>query len=110
MVDPVVLAVVSSAVTQLALKVIEGSSSEAGKDLWKAVKKRLGWATNPPVDSLSIEIANRLKDDEKLTNEVTDLLKGKPSEVGAASALVARIEASKVVVAHTMTVEGDFRM
>lgn len=77
MVDPVILAVVTSALTQLASKAAEGSASEAGKDLWKAVMKRLGWSTDPSLENLSLNIAKRLKDDEELANDLTSLLKAK---------------------------------
>ena len=110
MVDPVILAVVTSALTQLASKAAEGSASEAGKDLWKAVMKRLGWSTDPSLENLSLNIAKRLKDDEELANDLTSLLKAKSAEAGSASLLVARIDANKVVVANTLTVEGGFRM
>jgi hypothetical protein len=50
MIDPVTLAVVTSAVSYLALKVVEGTTSEAGKDLWSSVRRRLGLSADPSPD------------------------------------------------------------
>ena len=108
-IDPVTLATVTSALSYLGLKAADGALSKVGQDLWNTVKNRFGWTNNPSPENLAVEIATRLKDDESLTNELTDLLKSQ-NQVGNASALVGRIEAGKVVVAATINVSGDFKM
>lgn len=107
--DPVILATVTSALSVLGLKAIDGVLSEAGKDLWKTVKQRLCWSADPSPDNLATGIAARLKDDPTLTNQLAELLKSQP-EAGTASALVGNIQAGKVVVAGTVNVSGDFKM
>jgi hypothetical protein len=107
--EPVTLAAVTSALTLLGSEAAKGIISESGKDLWKIAKERFGWSTDPPADSLAIDIANRLKGDESLTNELAELLKSRP-DVGVASALVGRIEAGKVIVASSISVSRDFKM
>ena len=94
----------------LAIKAADGTISEAGKDLWKTVRARLGWSADPAPESLAVDIAERLKDDQALASELAELLQSKPDQAGDASLLVGRIKAGKVVVAGTINVSGDFRM
>jgi hypothetical protein len=109
MTDPITLAVVTAALTHLGLKTVEGTVSEAGKDLWRTVKNRLGWAADPAPDDLAVRIASQLRDDDSLTNELADLLHSR-REAGNASALVGRIKAGKVIVAGSVNIGGDFKM
>jgi hypothetical protein len=107
--EPVTLAVVTSALTHLGLKAIDGTLSEAGKDLWKNVKERLGLTIDPSPEDLPASIGSRLKNDGTLTNQLTELLRSHAG-AGKASALVGHLQADKVVVAGTLNVTGDFKM
>jgi hypothetical protein len=107
--DPVLLATVTTGLSTLGLKAVDGVLTEAAKDLWSIVKKRLGWTADPSPDNLATGIAARLKDDSNLANELAELLKCHP-QAGIASALVGNIQGGTVVVAGTLNVSGDFKM
>lgn len=107
--DPAALATITAALTLLGVKAVEGTVTEAGKDLWKTVRKLLGWNSDPPADSLAPRIALRLRDDEALTIRLAELLRSHP-EAGTPSLMVGSIQAGKVVVAETLNVSGDFSM
>jgi hypothetical protein len=107
--DPVLLATITSALCYLGQTAITGAISQAGKDLWQSAKQRLGLTTDLSSEDLPVSIAERLKNDPDLTNELAELLKSEPA-AGNASLMVGRIEAGKVVVAGTLNVAGDFRM
>jgi hypothetical protein len=92
------------------MKAIEGTTSEACKDLWKTVRSRLGWSTNPPPESLAVDIAERLKNDQSLASELAELLQSRPTQAGDASLLVGRLKAGKVVLASVINVSGDLNM
>jgi hypothetical protein len=107
--EAVMLATVTTALTQLGLKALEGTLSQAGKDLWTTITHKLGWTADPSADSLPTAIATRLKDDDALTTDLVALLKAHP-QVGTASAIAGHIQAKNVVTAGTIDNSGTFNM
>jgi hypothetical protein len=107
--DPVTLATVTTALTHLALKALDGTLGEAGKALWNTITQKLGWSTVPTADSLPTAIATQLKDNAALTSELVALLEANP-EVGTASAIVGHIQARNVITAGTLNNPGTINM
>ena len=87
--EPVTLAVVTSACTVLAKEVAKGAASEAGKSLWNKISSRLfsNSKENPGSEEIPAKIALKLKDDEELLDELIKLLKSN-SEAGSSSSIV----------------------
>src|SRR4051794_5353767 len=109
--DPVILyGIATSALTMLGTEVAREAISEAGKDLWSQVKKRLGLLAEPAPDQLAIEIATRLKDDPALTAELLDMVRSKSAAAGTASMLIGNVKAERSFVAGTVNVSGNFNM
>jgi hypothetical protein len=107
--ESVMLATLTSALTQLGLEALNGTLAEAGKDLWRTVKHKLGWAVDPSQESLAPAIATRLKDDDALATELVALLQAHP-QVGTASAIVGHIQANNVITAGTLNNPGTINM
>jgi hypothetical protein len=107
--DPVMLATVTTALTHLGLKALDGTISQAGKDLWTTITHRLGWTAVPSADSLPTVIATQLKDDDALATELVALLQAH-AQVGTASAIVGRIQANNVITAGTLNNPGTINM
>jgi hypothetical protein len=108
-IDLINWATVTSALTILGLKAYEGVISEATKDLWGSIKSKFHWKNDPPKELLAMEIAIALKDNDVLVREVVELLKAKPDAGGDSAALVGHIQATNVVVAHTI-ITKNFNM
>ena len=51
--DPITLAVTTSAVVTLASKVVDGAASEAGKSLWTKIQGLLGFQQTPTATELA---------------------------------------------------------
>ena len=110
MIDPIVLATVTSSLAVLGSEVAKGVASGAGKDLWAKAKSLLGWESEPPPKDFAISVATQLQNDEALGAKLITLLQEADSANVPAAALVGRIDAKKVVVIGRMEVSGDFRM
>ncbi|HEV8605341.1 MAG TPA: hypothetical protein VGQ99_08250 [Tepidisphaeraceae bacterium] len=106
--DPITLAVITSAITTLAAEAAKSVASEAGKDLWTKVKSLLGWSKEPALDIVALEAAKRLNADNALAKQVLVLLQQQPSM--AASAIVKNINAQNVTVAERIVVKGNFQV
>ncbi len=98
--DPVVLSTLTAAVTVLGTEVGKATASAAGKTAWQAILQRFGWSQAPPPAELPERIAEKLQAEPELALPVLEHLNRE--EVGTAATLVARIDAEKVVVAHTI--------
>lgn len=107
--DPITLAVLTSGVTTLAVEVLKGSASEAGKDLWKSVKLAFGWKEDPAQETVARDAATALAQNDELARRVTELLK--KDDAGTAGRLVGSLHVQgNSIVAGTMNVEGGFHM
>ncbi len=95
--EPVTLAMLTSAVTVLALEVGKGAAAEAGKSAWGRIKALFKWSADPPEADLSADIAKALQANEALARQVVEILQAQST--GTASNLVGTINADKVVVA-----------
>jgi len=104
-VDPVTLAVATSAVVALASKVVDGAASEAGKALWTKVQGMLGFQQPPSPETLAQQVAERLKDDKSLASNVLKELQTHPDML--AGQLVGNVDAEKVVIIGQQNVAGD---
>lgn len=106
--DPIAIATITSAVSVLANEVFKGTATEAGKDIWEKIKNIFDWKTDPSLETLPVETAQRITSDTELAKTVVKLIQNKAS--GRSSALVGRIDAEKVIVISNQTVEGDFNI
>ncbi len=95
--EPVTLAMLTSAVTVLALEVGKGAASELGKSAWGKIKSLFKWSAEPAEADLSADIAKALEANEALARQVVEILQAQST--GTASTLVGTINADKVVVA-----------
>ena len=101
--EPVTLAVLTSAATVLASEVGKGIASEAGKSAWGRIKSLFKWSAEPAEADLSAAIARALEANESLARQVVEILQAQPT--GAASTLVGSISVDKgsVTVVGTNT-------
>jgi hypothetical protein len=109
MLDPVALASITSAVAVLGTEYLKGVATEAGKSTWAGIKSLLGWTSDPAPAEIPQKVANALDRSPETAEKLLALLKA--SHLGAATALVGKIEASggKIVVANTI-VTDHFQM
>lgn len=108
--EPITLAVLTSAVTTLATKAIEGFGEEAGKSLWGKVKTTLCWSNDPPPQDLAPMLAKQLDADEALASRVLELLKeNQPGETAVVQQLVGQIhtKGGKITIIGSQTAQGD---
>ena len=105
--DPISLATITSAATNLGIEAIADTASEAGKELWAAIREKLGWRQDPESSELASRIAEKLQNDEGLSSEVVKLLQNQ-SKAPHSSALVKNIDADKVTLADTINIHADF--
>ncbi|HYJ04182.1 MAG TPA: hypothetical protein VEX43_03555 [Chthoniobacterales bacterium] len=105
--DPVFLATVTSAITHLAMEVMNGVASEASVSLWKTISEKLGFSATPRKEELAPLVAGKLQTDQDLACVIADLLQNKLSSTDV-TALVGRIDAkgAKVTVIHTVNVSS----
>ena len=106
--DPIVLATVTSAVALCGTEFLKGAASEGGKQLWGKIMKLFGWQSPPTQSELAPAIAKRLLQDQELAGQIVRVLQKEPAT--SAAALVASVDAEKVVIAKEINVSGDFNM
>jgi len=109
MIDPVVLASVTSAVSLLGHEFLKGIGGEAGKSTWAEIKHLLGWKTDPAAEEIPTKVATALMESPDLVERIVSLLKER--NTGNPTAMVGSIEAKggKVVVAQNI-VTDSFQM
>ena len=90
MLDPAVLATLSSAVTFLGTELLKGTAGEAGKATWGKIKSLLGWSQDPAPADLPTAVTAALTASPHLAEELTQLLKQSNT---SASQLVGSISA-----------------
>jgi hypothetical protein len=100
-VDPVTLAMLTSAVSILGSEYLKGVASEAGKSTWSAIKSIFGWKDDPKVEDVPQKVASALHASPQLGEKIFVLLKNNQS-AGVAAAMVGKIEAEKVINIQTM--------
>lgn len=103
--DPVILAIVTSATVALASEAGKGVASEAGKDVWGKIKSLFKWSTEPAQADLAAAVAKALESNEALARQVVEVLKAKPT--GTASTLVDSIKVEKGSLTIVQTNVGD---
>jgi hypothetical protein len=81
MVDPVTLAIVTSAVTQFSTEFSKGMIGEAGKSTWKKLCSILGWdhESPPAADKLPASVATTLANAPEKVTEVQEELSQNPA-------------------------------
>ena len=94
--DPTTLAVVTSALTALATKVLHGAAGAAGKSAWNSICSLFDWETTPSEADLARQIAEELAADPARARRVVQILQ--QEDLGQPSTMVGRIDADKVVV------------
>ncbi len=101
--EPVTLAMITSAATVLASEVGKGTASEAGKSAWGRVKSLFNWSAEPAEADLTDAIKRALEANEVLACQVVEILNAQPKD--SASSLVGKIsvDKGKVTVANTIT-------
>ena len=104
--DPISLATITSAATNLGIQALTDTVGEAGKELWDTIKQKLGWHQEPDSSELASEIARKLQDDEQLTREVVKLLQDQ-GEATYSSSLVKNIDADRVTLSDTINIQAD---
>ena len=107
--DPITLATITSAASNIGIEAIRESATEAVQELWDTIKQKLGWQQEPTSSELASQIARKLQDDEELTRELVKLLQNQ-SEPTYSGALVKNIDADKVTLADTVNIQGDLNM
>lgn len=96
MLDPVSLALTTTAVTALASKVYDGAAGAAGEALWQRLTALLGIDAKTEPAELPEAIEAALKRQEAKLDDVVRLLRENPTT----APLVGTIHAQKVVVAQ----------
>lgn len=104
--DPVSLATITSAATNLGLEAITDTLGEAGRELWDTIKQKLGWRQEPDSSELASRIARKLQHDDELSRELVKLLQDQ-NESPYSRALVKNIDADKVTLADTINIQAD---
>jgi restriction endonuclease len=104
--DPVSLATITSAATNLGIEALTDNLGEAGKELWATIKRKLDWQQEPDSSELASRIAEKLHKDEELSRELVKLLQDQ-KESPYSSALVQNINADKVTLADTINIRAD---
>ncbi len=103
--EPVTLAILTSAVTVLASEVGKGAAAEAGKSAWGTIKSLFRWSADPPEADLSADIAKALQANEALARQVVEILQAQST--GTASTLVGKISVEKGSVTVVGTNTGN---
>lgn len=106
--DPITLAVATSAVVSLGSKVLEGTSREAGKTLWNKIQSMLGFQNTPPPENLAQQVAERLSGDTQLTSQVLKEIQSHSDTV--VGQLVKNVDADKVIIINKQHIDGDFNL
>lgn len=87
--EPITLAVVTTAVVTLALDAAKEMAPQVAKDTWSKFKGWLGWTKTPPTEDLANEIAVALTANTQAAEQIVTELK--KSDTGAASRLASKI-------------------
>lgn len=107
--DPILVATVTAAVTVLAREVGKAAIGASVHQLWQRIAHAFSWKEQPKESDLAPEVAKRLLADAALTARIAAILKESGPDAKVVGALVARIDAQKVVVADSIVVHGDFK-
>jgi|GEM_PF-3047940 len=94
--EPITLAVVTTAVVTLALDAAKEVATDAARHTWTKVKGWLGWIKEPATEDLATAVATALAANTAAAEKIVAELK--TANTGAASRLV-----SKVTIAGTNT-------
>ena len=105
--DPVDFAVVVAAASDLGGKVIAGTASAAGKDLWTRIRRFFPWGKVPDADELARAIATEFVKNPELLGAVRVQLAARP-EIPSAR-MVNQVNAKNAVVAERIE-GGSFRL
>ena len=87
--DPVTLAVVTTAASTLAMEAGKAGVGEIAKDAWTKVKGLFGWSKDPATEDLAESIYKALAAKPAVAQQVAELLK--TTNTGAASRLVSKV-------------------
>lgn len=98
--DPVTLAMLTSAVSILGHEYLKGLANEAGKKTWGLVKAIFGWHDDPSPAELPRQVATSLETSPELAVKLWEILKNNQG-AGTAAAIVNKIEAEKVINIQT---------
>ena len=105
MIDPLVLASITSAVAVLGNEFLKNVASEAGKATWTRVKSLLGWTSDPAPAEIPQKVTEAITASPDTAQKLVELLKS--NQGSASAALVDKIDAAggKVVVINTLITE-----
>ena len=87
--DPVTLAVVTTAASTLAMEAGKTGVGEIAKDAWTKVKGLFGWSKDPATEDLAQDIAKALTANPDVAQQIATLLK--TSNSGTASRLMSKV-------------------
>lgn len=79
LVDPVVLASITSAITLLREDYVKGLASEAGKATWTGIKSLLQWHSDPAPEEIPVKVAADLASVPENVEKLLELLKRSPN-------------------------------
>jgi len=98
--DPVTIAILTSAVSVLGSEYTKGVASEAGKSTWSGVKSIFSWAKDPAPADIPEQVATALLDSPQLAHGLWELLKNNQG-AGISASMVGKIEGEKIIVIQT---------
>jgi hypothetical protein len=74
-IPPNALAAISSAAALVGHEFLKGTAGAAGKSAWEAVKRALGWTSDPPSSELKTKVEESLAAQPELTEKLLEVLK-----------------------------------
>ena len=86
MIDPIILATITSAVSLFGHEYLKGAASEAGKATWSAIKSLLGWTSDPAPAEIPQKAAEAIVASPDIAEKLLELLKN--NQTGSAGAIV----------------------
>ena len=98
--DPVTLALLTSAVSMFAGEYIKGFSGEAGKATWSGIKSVFGWKDDPKLEDVPHRVASSLAAAPELGQKIFVLLKDNQA-AGVAASMIGKIDAKNVTNIQT---------
>jgi hypothetical protein len=105
MLDPIVLATITSAVSLLGHEYLKGAASEAGKATWSGIKSVFGWNSDPAPAEIPHKTAEAITASPELAEQLLVLLKN--HQAGSATAIVGQLhvsEGGKVVIGQNIQI------